>query len=143
MSASQDPHNLQRFLEAQSLTLDQVLQELRNGRKESHWIWYIFPQIAGLGHSPMSIRFAINSRAEAEAYLAHQILGPRLRQCTSLVLAVPNRPITEILGYPDDLKFRSSMTLFAHIDTESHLFENALAEYFDAKPDPLTLERLQ
>jgi len=142
MSAPQDPHNLQRFVEAQSLTFDQVLHELRNGRKESHWIWYIFPQIKGLGHSPMSIRFAINSRAEAQAYLAHPILGPRLQQCTQLVLDVPNRPIAEIFGYPDDLKFHSSMTLFSQVDTKPSIFEQALTKYFAAQPDQQTLDRL-
>jgi uncharacterized protein (DUF1810 family) len=142
MSAPQDPYNLRRFVEAQSLTLDQVLHELRNGRKESHWIWYIFPQIKGLGHSPMSIRFAINSRAEAQAYLAHPILGPRLQQCTQLVLDIPNRPIAEIFGYPDDLKFHSSMTLFSQVDTNPSIFHEALTKYFDGKPDQQTLARL-
>jgi uncharacterized protein (DUF1810 family) len=142
MPEPQDPYNLHRFVEAQSRTLDQVLHELRNGRKDSHWIWYIFPQIAGLGHSPMSIRFAINSRAEAQAYLSHGILGPRLRQCTQLVLDVPNRPIDKILGYPDDLKFRSSMTLFAQVDIKPSIFDQAFTKYFQGQPDQPTLDRL-
>ncbi len=108
-----DPHNLQRFLDAQSPVYSQVLAELREGRKRSHWMWFIFPQIAGLGSSPTAEHFAISGRAEALAYLAHPILGPRLRECAALVNQIPNRTITDIFAYPDDLKFRSSITLFA------------------------------
>src|SRR5580698_2345262 len=102
MSASPDtdPHNLQRFLDAQSPVYAQVLEELRAGRKRTHWMWFIFPQIAGLGSSPMAQHFAISGRDEAVAYLAHPTLGPRLRECTGLVNQIPNRPIDEIFGYP-------------------------------------------
>jgi uncharacterized protein (DUF1810 family) len=107
-----DPFNLQRFLDAQSSVYPIVLDELRRGRKQSHWMWFIFPQLVGLGHSAMAHRFAIASREEAVAYLGHGLLGSRLRECTALINAVEGRTIMEILGSPDDLKFHSSMTLF-------------------------------
>ena len=111
MSNSPDPYDLQRFVDAQQGVYSQVLSELRAGRKRSHWIWFIFPQIAGFGSSPISQHYAITSLAEARAYLAHPVLGPRLRECTQLLVELADEPIEEILGYPDDLKFRSSMTL--------------------------------
>src|SRR5947209_7708083 len=108
-----DPFRLERFVQAQSGVYSRVLQELRSGEKRSHWMWFIFPQIAGLGSSEMAQRFAISGRSEALAYLAHPVLGPRLHQCTGLVNAAsPNRRVEQIFGYPDDLKFRSSITLF-------------------------------
>lgn len=113
-----DPFDLKRFVEAQAPVYHHVLAELRQGRKQSHWMWFIFPQFAGLGHSPMAQRFALRSRDEASAYLGHAVLGPRLRECTALVNAVEGRTIQEILGSPDDLKFRSSMTLFAAVSSE-------------------------
>ena len=113
-----DPFDLQRFIDAQAPVYRQVVAELRQGRKQSHWMWFIFPQLAGLGHSPMAQRFALRSRDEASAYLGHAVLGPRLRECTALVNAVEGRTIQEILGSPDDLKFRSSMTLFAAVSSE-------------------------
>ncbi|HEX5458783.1 MAG TPA: DUF1810 domain-containing protein [Steroidobacteraceae bacterium] len=134
--------SLQRFIAAQEPVMERVLAELRAGRKTSHWMWFVFPQIQGLGHSPMARRYAIASRAEAEAYLHHPILGPRLRECTGLVNAVERRSIEEILGSPDDLKFRSSMTLFAHATPDNQIFLDALAKYFGGEVDPLTLERL-
>lgn len=133
-----DPFNLQRFTDAQERVIGSVLAELRAGRKHSHWIWFVFPQLRGLGSSEMSARYAITSLAEARAYLAHPVLGPRLRQCTQLVLAVPRTPISEIFGAPDDLKFRSSMTLFAHAAGDDALFREALRIYFDAVPDAAT-----
>ena len=138
-----DPYDLQRFVDAQRPVYAQVVQELRGGQKRSHWMWFIFPQIQGLGGSPMAIRFAIVSRSQAQAYLAHPVLGPRLAQCCQLVVDVQGRSINEILGYPDDLKFRSSITLFAHATTQNQVFNDALRKYFEGKPDPLTLERLQ
>jgi uncharacterized protein (DUF1810 family) len=117
--------------------------ELRAGRKRSHWMWFVFPQISGLGSSSMARKYAISSRAEAEAYLDHPILGPRLRECTRLLTAVEGRSIGDILGYPDDLKFRSSMTLFAHATADNKLFIDAVEKYFREGFDPLTLERLQ
>ena len=134
--------SLERFVEAQEPVIQQVLGELRAGRKTSHWMWFVFPQIRGLGHSPTAQHFAIATRAEAEAYLRHPILGPRLRECTRLVNAVEGRSIEEIFGHPDDLKFRSSMTLFANVTGDTQAFVDALNKYFAGEPDPLTLERL-
>ena len=105
-------------------------------------MWFIFPQIEGLGHSPTAMHFAIGSRQEAQAYLAHSLLGPRLRTCTGLVNLVEGRTASQIFGYPDDLKFRSSLTLFAQSATDNHIFQQALDKYFQGQPDPLTLERL-
>jgi uncharacterized protein (DUF1810 family) len=135
-------YNLQRFVEAQSGVFEQVCSELREGRKQGHWMWFIFPQIQGLGNSPTAKRFAISSREEAAAYLKHPVLGPRLRECTRLVNLLEGRSIHEILGYPDDLKFRSSMTLFAHAASENEIFLGALQKYFAGEFDRLTLDRL-
>jgi uncharacterized protein (DUF1810 family) len=137
-----DPHNLQRFLDAQAPVFEQVCVELRAGRKQRHWIWFIFPQIKGLGYSPTSIKFAISSREEAIAYARHPILGSRLRECTGLVIAVEGRSIEQIFGSPDDLKFRSSMTLFANTCSDNQLFSDALRKYFKGEHDPLTLKHL-
>lgn len=137
-----DAYNLHRFLTAQAPTYDTVLAELRAGRKSSHWIWFIFPQIAGLGHSAVSQQFAIASLDEAKAYLQHPVLGPRLRACTQLVLDVNGRSAEEIFGYPDHLKFRSCMTLFLTAAPEHTIFNNALLKYFDGKPDQSTLDIL-
>lgn len=137
-----DAYNLHRFLDAQEGVYDTVLAELRTGRKSSHWIWFIFPQIAGLGHSGMAQQFAIASLDEAKAYLQHPVLGPRLKACTQLVLNVNGRSAEEIFGYPDHLKFRSCMTLFMIAATNNILFKNALLKYFDGKPDQKTLDLL-
>ena len=137
-----DTYNLHRFLTAQAPTYDTVLAELRAGRKSSHWIWFIFPQIAGLGHSAVSQQFAIASLDEAKAYLQHPVLGQRLRECTQLVLNVEGRNAEEIFPYPDNLKFRSCMTLFLTAAPEHTLFNNALLKYFDGKPDQSTLDIL-
>lgn len=137
-----DPHNLQRFVDAQASVFAQVLAELRAGRKRSHWMWFIFPQIAGLGSSDMAQHFAIFGRAEAEAYLAHPTLGPRLRDCTALVNQIPNRTVSDIFAYPDDLKFRSSITLFGSVAPGEEVFRAALLKYFAGQPDPATLARL-
>ncbi|MBV8738992.1 MAG: DUF1810 domain-containing protein [Alphaproteobacteria bacterium] len=137
-----DPYDLQRFIDAQNTIFDQVLSELRAGHKRSHWMWFIFPQIRGLGASSMANRYAISSIAEARAYLGHPILGPRLRECTRLVTEIEGRMIAQIFGYPDDLKFRSSMTLFAHATPDNKIFTDAIAKYFPEGDDPLTLERL-
>jgi len=137
-----DDYNLERFLDAQERVYDTVLQELRAGRKSSHWIWSIFPQIAGLGRSGMAQQFAIGSLDEAKAYLQHPVLGPRLRACTQLVLDVNGRSAEEIFGYPDHLKFRSCMTLFLTAATDNTIFNDALLKYFDGKPDQLTLDLL-
>jgi uncharacterized protein (DUF1810 family) len=137
-----DPFDLERFVDAQSPVYERVLAELRRGRKQSHWMWFVFPQLAGLGHSVMAQRFAIASTQEAAAYLAHGVLGPRLRECTALVNAVDGRTITEILGSPDDLKFCSSMTLFAAVSGETG-FARAIAKYYGGTRDRRTLELLQ
>jgi uncharacterized protein (DUF1810 family) len=134
-----DPFDLKRFVDAQALVYPDVLSELRQGRKQSHWMWFIFPQLAGLGHSAMAQRYALSSRDEALAYLGHGILGPRLRECTVLVNAVEGRTIHEILGSPDDLKFRSSMTLFAALSSEPE-FAAAIGKFYGGAPDPKTLE---
>jgi uncharacterized protein (DUF1810 family) len=137
-----DPYNLQRFVDAQAHIFPQVLAELGEGRKRSHWMWFIFPQIAGLGSSEMARRFAISCREEASAYLQHASLGPRLRQCTELVNQVSGRTIDQIFGYPDDLKFRSSMTLFASVAQDENVFRAALEKYFEGKTDSETIARL-
>ena len=137
-----DPFNLKRFVDAQAPVYQRVIAELRQGRKESHWMWFIFPQVKGLASSPTANKFAIASRAEATAYLEHPILGLRLRECTRLVTAVPERSIEEILGYPDDLKFRSSMTLFAAVAADNKDFTDALDKFYGGAADPATLERL-
>ena len=137
-----DPFDLRRFVDAQAPVYQRVLAELRNGRKASHWMWFIFPQIKGLGSSPMANTYAIASRAEAQAYLDHPVLGARLRECTQLVTAVRDRSIAEILGYPDDLKFRSSMTLFAAVAADNKDFTDPLDKFYGGKADPATLERL-
>lgn len=138
-----DPYILNRFLEAQAECIEQVEEELGVGQKQSHWMWFIFPQLKGLGHSAMANLYGISSRQEAEAFLNHPILGGRLRHCTSLVLSINGKSAEQIFGSPDDLKFRSCMTLFQSVDSESSLFLNALKKYFGGKPDPLTIERLK
>ena len=137
-----EPFNLQRFVDAQKNVYEQVYGELRGGRKTTHWMWFIFPQIRGLGHSEIAQHFAISSRAEATAYLEHPILGPRLRECSRLVTLIEGKTIDRIFGYPDDLKFKSSMTLFAHATSENEIFLRALKKYFGGEFDPLTVARL-
>ncbi|HEY3444009.1 MAG TPA: DUF1810 domain-containing protein [Paludibaculum sp.] len=137
-----DPFHLQRFVDAQESIIPLVYEELQRGRKTTHWMWFVFPQLLGLGSSPMAKRFGIASRAEAEAYLGHPILGPRLRHCTELVIQVEGRSIEDIFGHPDDLKFRSSMTLFAQVAAETDIFARAIQKYFSGRYDPATLGRL-
>jgi uncharacterized protein (DUF1810 family) len=136
-----DPWDLQRFVDAQQPIYAQVLGELRAGRKTSHWMWFIFPQIRGLGSSPMAQHYGIASLDEARAYLAHALLGPRLRECSALVAAVPGRSAHDIFGSPDDMKFRSSMTLFAHAATDKAVFVECLAKYYGGVEDAATLAR--
>jgi uncharacterized protein (DUF1810 family) len=137
-----DPYNLQRFVDAQAPIYNQVREELRQGSKRTHWMWFIFPQITGLGSSPTAVHFAITSKDEALAYLSHPILGPRLKECVTLVNQVGHRTIEQIFGYPDNLKFHSSITLFAHATTDNQLFLDALQKYFEGASDPATLKRL-
>ncbi|MBC8747461.1 MULTISPECIES: DUF1810 domain-containing protein [Paraburkholderia] len=137
-----DLDDFQRFLDAQNPVYAQVCDELKHGRKRSHWMWFVFPQIHGLGASAMAQRFALSSLAEAQTYLRHPILGPRLRETTQLVNLVGDRSIEEIFGYPDYLKFRSSVTLFARATNDNDVFVEALRKYFGGEADPRTLELL-
>jgi len=134
--------NLQRFVDAQQGVYEQALAELRAGRKRSHWMWFIFPQVQGLGSSETARRYAIRSSDEAAAYLAHPVLGPRLRTCTAAVAAFDDRGADEIFDYPDNLKFHSSMTLFADVAPDEAVFQTCLDQFFDGQPDQATLDRL-
>ena len=134
-----DPHDLARFVEAQRDTYAQALSELRAGAKRSHWMWFVFPQVAGLGLSPTARRYALASLDAARAYLAHPLLGGRLRACTDAVNAVPGRTANAVFGTPDDMKFRSSMTLFARADPAEARFREALARYYGGAEDPRTV----
>jgi uncharacterized protein (DUF1810 family) len=145
----QSTFDLERFVEAQAPIYEQVRQELSSGRKQSHWMWFIFPQIHGLGSSPTARRFAISGLDEAIAYLNHPVLGARLRECTGLVLAIEEKSVSEVFGYPDDLKFHSSVTLFAKTarrnptaNRDDHVFQDVLTKYFSDEPDRATLVRL-
>ena len=135
--------NLDRFVEAQAPVYDRALVELKAGRKQSHWMWFVFPQIAGLGRSPMAQHYAIQNLAEARAYLAHPLLGARLRECTQAVLDIEGKSAHDIFGSPDDLKFCSSLTLFAQAAPDEKLFRAALDKYFNGEADPLTVEKLR
>jgi uncharacterized protein (DUF1810 family) len=137
-------NDLQRFVHAQDRggTYLQALSELRAGHKQGHWIWFVFPQIAGLGMSPMSRRYAIGSRAEATLYLAHPVLGARLVECARALLALPDRDPVAVMGALDALKLRSSMTLFARADGADPVYAQVLDEYFDGVGDPATEQRL-
>jgi len=137
-----DSFNLQRFVDAQDPVYSQVREELSRGRKRSHWMWFVFPQLKGLGHSWMADKYGLASKGEAVAYVEHPVLGPRLRECSELINAVENQRIDAILGYPDNLKFRSCMTLFVNMAPENESFHRALEKYFDGKPDKRTIELL-
>jgi uncharacterized protein (DUF1810 family) len=137
-----DLYDLARFVDAQDPVIDDVKRELRSGRKRSHWMWFVFPQIAGLGGSEMARRYAIDSLAEARAYLSHPLLGPRLRECTELVNAIDGRTANEVFGSPDDLKFRSAMTLFEAAADDPAPFATPLDKYYDGERDAKTLQRL-
>jgi uncharacterized protein (DUF1810 family) len=137
-----DAHDLTRFVDAQSRDYARALAELRTGEKRSHWMWYVFPQLAGLGHSPMAQRYAIRSLGEAEAYLHHPVLGPRLLESAEAVLDVAGRSADEIFGSIDALKLRSSATLFSRVCSPGSSFHRILDRYFDGEPDPRTLELL-
>ena len=139
----EDEFNLQRFVDAQRDEIEGVRAELIRGCKYGHWMWFIFPQLRGLGHSSMANHYGISCREEAVAYLGHPTLGPRLTECTQLVNRVEGHPIEQILGGVDSLKFRSCMTLFAAVDTNAPAFTAALAKYFASKPDRLTIELLK
>jgi uncharacterized protein (DUF1810 family) len=145
MASAKGEYDLERFLEAQAGVYERACAELRAGKKQSHWMWFIFPQIHGLGSSEMAVRYAISSIEEAHAYLEHPVLGQRLRECTGIVVALKDRTVEEIFGYPDNLKFHSSMTLFAQaatISEEDLIFSQALDKYFLGREDPATMQRL-
>ena len=137
-----DEFDLQRFVSAQEHTYAEALWELKNGRKESHWMWFIFPQVEGLGTSPTARHYAIKSASEARAFLEHALLGPRLVECCHALLAVNGKSASEIMGYPDDLKLRSSMTLFSLIDPSQPEFTQVLDKYFESEPDARTVDLL-
>ncbi|MET0498363.1 MAG: DUF1810 domain-containing protein [Steroidobacteraceae bacterium] len=142
-SPDNDTYALQRFVDAQSYVYEQVLAELKAGEKRSHWMWFIFPQILGLGRSPMAQRFAISSVDEARAYLAHPVLAARLEQCTRLVNRIEGRSLEQIFHSPDDMKFRSSMTLFDNAAPGNDIFRDALQKYCAGERDPQTLRLLE
>jgi len=137
-----DPFDLQRFVDAQDGVYGTVLDELRNGSKRSHWIWFVFPQLRGLGRSPTAVRFGISSIDEARAYLEHDVLGPRLRECARLVALIDGRSADEIFGWPDNLKVRSSMTLFAMATDNNAEFRAVLGKFYNGEDDPATVELL-
>jgi uncharacterized protein (DUF1810 family) len=137
-----DRYDLKRFLDAQGGIYAQVTSELRRGRKQTHWMWFVFPQIKGLGHSAMAQKYAISSLDEARAYLLHPVLGERLKECTGIVTGLEGRTIQEIFGHPDFLKFHSSLTLFAKAAADHGVFDAALAKYFASTMDRNTLDRL-
>jgi uncharacterized protein (DUF1810 family) len=138
-----DPYGLSRFIEAQDADYAQALAEIRAGRKRSHWMWYVFPQFRGLGSSPTSLHYAIKSREEAEAYLSHPILGRRLVECAEAVLQIRDRSALELFSSPDDMKLRSSATLFASVSPEGSVFHRLIDQYFDGRRDDRTIELIQ
>jgi uncharacterized protein (DUF1810 family) len=138
-----DPFNLSRFIDAQEGIYNRVLAELKNGEKRTHWMWFIFPQIDGLGFSSTSKYYAIKSMEEARQYLNHPVLGRRLMQCAETVLAVEGRSASEIFGYPDDMKLKSCMTLFASVSDTTSVFDGALDKYFHGERDVRTLQLLE
>jgi uncharacterized protein (DUF1810 family) len=142
VTATSDPYDLNRFLTAQARNYDVALAEIRTGAKRSHWMWYVFPQLAGLGSSPTAQRFAISTLDEAGAYLSHPVLGPRLLECVEALLALSGLSAHEIFGWPDELKLRSSMTLFAVVSQPSSVFERVLDQYFAGERDAKTLALL-
>jgi uncharacterized protein (DUF1810 family) len=142
-SGRDDPYDLSRFVQAQERIYDRVLAELKSGQKRSHWMWFIFPQIDGLGHSATTKHYSIKNVEEARQYLEHPVIGKRLLECSETVLAVEGRSVSEIFGYPDDLKLRSSMTLFASVAESGSVFERVLEKYFQGQGDPSTLQILK
>jgi uncharacterized protein (DUF1810 family) len=143
MTTADDQFELRRFVDAQAAVYAQALAEIRAGRKQSHWMWFIFPQIDGLGTSPTARRYAIKSKAEAAAYLEHPVLGRRIVECAEGALAVDGRSATEIFGVPDDMKLRSSATLFAAVAPPGSVFERVIDKYFGGQPDQRTLQLLR
>jgi uncharacterized protein (DUF1810 family) len=139
MNRDDDPYNLARFVQAQENSYQQALSEIRSGRKQSHWMWFIFPQFAGLGVSPMAVRYAVKSIAEAETYLAHSVLGPRLFECAEAVLGLEGLAAVDVFGSPDDMKLRSCATLFGCVSPDNSAFHRIIDKYFDGQRDEATL----
>lgn len=139
LGGADDPHNLSRFVEAQAEAYEQALAEIRSGRKQSHWMWYIFPQFDGLGFSSTSKRYSIKSIAEAKAYLSHPVLGPRLSECAEATLGIEGRSAFEVFGSPDDMKLRSCATLFGYVSSDGSVFDRLLDKYFQGERDGKTL----
>jgi uncharacterized protein (DUF1810 family) len=139
MAAARDPHDLNRFVQSQDDVYDRALAEIKHGRKRTHWMWYIFPQLDGLGSSATSGRYSIKSAAEAEAFLRHPVLGPRLVECVEAVLSVEGCSAHEIFGFPDDIKLRSCATLFAQLSPAGSVFHRVLDKYFRGAPDRETI----
>jgi uncharacterized protein (DUF1810 family) len=143
MHTTRDVYDLERFVTAQAGDFEQACQEIRQKRKTGHWMWYVFPQLAGLGMSGMSQKYAISSLAEARAYLAHPTLGPRMKKACTLLLGIKDRSMSEVFGYPDDLKLRSSMTLFAIATPENPEFQQIISDHFEGQRDRKTLDLLR
>lgn len=143
MGNAKDPFQLQRFVEVQDKCFTEVIAELREGKKRSHWMWFVFPQLAGLGHSATASYYAIKSLAEAKAYLAHDVLGPRLRECTNVLLQHDGLSAAEVFGYPDDMKFRSSMTLFDYVAADATPFGAAITQFCQGIRDDKTLSLIR
>jgi uncharacterized protein (DUF1810 family) len=140
---SSDPYDLKRFVQAQATSFEEALAEIKNGRKRSHWMWFIFPQFEGLGFSAMSKRYSIKTAAEAKAYLAHTLLGPRLTACTEALLGLEKKSAHEIFGFPDDMKLKSCATLFASVSPQGSVFHQLLTKYFQGESDSKTLQLLR
>lgn len=140
--STDDPYDLNRFVRAQEGAYAQALAEIKAGRKRSHWMWYVFPQLDGLAFSPTSKYYAIKGPEEARAYLQHPVLGSRLLECAEAALGVEGRTVSEIFGSPDDLKLRSCATLFAHVSPPGSVFERLLSKYYQGEPDGKTLRLL-
>ena len=138
-----DPFNLNRFIRAQQGVYENVLAELRSGRKRTHWMWYVFPQIDGLARSSTAKFYAISCKEEAQQYLNHPVLGPRLLECAEALLTVEGQTVADIFGYPDDLKLKSSMTLFASLANSASVFDRVLDKYYNGEQDELTLQQLE
>lgn len=138
-----DRHDLQRFVSAQETVWQQVIAELRSGHKRTHWMWFVFPQLQGLGHSAMARRYAISGLDEATAYLEHELLGSRLKTCCEIVNSLEGASVAQVFGHPDDLKFHSSMTLFAYVAGEQSPYRAALIKYFNGQEDAQTLRLLK
>jgi uncharacterized protein (DUF1810 family) len=139
----EDPFHLQRFVDAQNSIYGNVVNELRRGEKRTHWMWFIFPQVVGLGRTPTAERYSIKSIEEAKAYIVHPILGVRLQECTKLVISIDGKTANQIFGFPDDLKFCSSMTLFNHVAEDNNIFLNAITKFYAGREDDLTIKILE